>query len=135
MLVPTVLAMVICDAVWRDPETGKPTLLGAFAQLAAVAVPVERAQVCVYAQLSGHQGWATIRADLYQTDGDLDADDAPITLATAGSPVYFVDRAATVDVALTMYNVDLPVFGEYYFTLSMGDAPLAERRLWVVWAT
>ena len=131
MLVPTVLAMVICDAVWRDPETGKPALLGVFTQLGAVSLPVEREQMSVYAQLSGHLGWITVRAELYHAD-ELDPDGTPTPLATTEAPVYFPDRVVTADVALTLYNVDLPAVGEYHLLLLSSGTPLAERRFWVI---
>ena len=132
MMVPAVLAVVICDAVWRDPDTGKATVLGAFLQVVARDLPAELSQLCVYFQMSGHQGWATIRVELFRTDDDEQEDGGGIPLATAEVSVHFADRATAADAAVTMYNVDLPAFGEYHFVLSVTGVPLEQRRIWLI---
>ena len=126
MLLPTVLAMVICDSVWRDPDTGKATVLGAVTGMVARGLPVELAQLSVYFEMSGYRGPVTVRGDLIGTDGDANTS---VVLASAQSTVRFADRVTTYGGALTFYNVDLPGAGEYYVELSAADTPLADRRL------
>ena len=125
MMVPTVLARVICDAAWRDPATRTMTLLGTFAEINPAGLPAEIDQICIYYHLSGHRGRVTLRADLYRTaDGD-EADPLASAQVEAVSP----DRLTSVDGSLTLYNVDLPLPGEYHVMRSADDVPFANRRL------
>ena len=127
MLVPNVLAMVICDAVWRDPTTGKVTLLGVFTEVAGRDLPVELGQLCVYFHLSGYRGTTTVRIELSSAaEGE-----SAVPLASAELNMTFPDRLASRDGAATLYNVDLPTFGEYTCIMWAGDTPIASRRLLV----
>jgi hypothetical protein len=50
---PKVEAMIVCDAVHRDPGTGKHTLLGTFNVLAAPSFPTLATPFYVFLGLSG----------------------------------------------------------------------------------
>lgn len=52
-MTPRVEAVVICDAVHRDPGTGKHTLLGTFSAAGGPEFPVVVGQLAVFVVLSG----------------------------------------------------------------------------------
>ena len=88
--------MVICDAVWVDPNTGKATILGTFAALSAREFPVVSNKFAVYTALTDIHGSIGLRLDL------VDADELePVVLAETEvgdlTPVEVVEAVFELD--------------------------------------
>jgi len=47
-VLPLPLALIVCDHVWREPSTGKITILGAFSAIEASDFPAEFAEIAIY---------------------------------------------------------------------------------------
>ena len=71
---PFPLAMVICDAVWRDPATGKWTLLGCFSAIEARVFPCFRPNLAVFVSLTDGRGKTPLKLRLV----DVDEEQEPI---------------------------------------------------------
>jgi hypothetical protein len=118
---PYLLAMVVCDAVHRDPATGKHTLLGIFSSLACPGFPARHASFGVYAAVTENQATTPLRLVVADVDG------SPIVQAEA--PLPEADPRAVLEVSLTLNNVTFPAPGEYRLQLFAGGEFLGERRL------
>jgi len=53
---PYALALVVCDAIWRDPSTGKRTILGCFSVIGAKSFPTKHPIMSVYAAVTDAHG-------------------------------------------------------------------------------
>jgi len=71
-LEPYVLAMLICDAIWKDPSTGKSFLLGTFSSIAATVFPVVHPVMGIYIVLTDGRGKVPIKLQLVSADEDDD---------------------------------------------------------------
>jgi hypothetical protein len=66
---PRVIAMLLCDAVYIEPVTSKPTILGVHDQVAAPAFPAT-IRLNIFAALTEIYGQTTIRAVVRPLDGE-----------------------------------------------------------------
>lgn len=123
---PLAQAMVICDAVWDDPSTGKNFLLGTFSSIAAGSFPCTHRQLRVYVVVTDCHGHTTLTLRLVYVDPDETADRQILeTDMQIDSP----NPLATGELVFGLRNVVFPQPGEYRFQLECEGAPLMERRL------
>ena len=71
---PFPLAMVICDAVWRDPATGKWTLLGCFSAIEARVFPCFRPNLAVFVSLTDGRGKTPLKLRLVDVNEEQETD-------------------------------------------------------------
>lgn len=124
-LAPYSLAMIVCDAVWVDPATGKRTILGTFSALGAHSFPVRQPTMAVYFSLSDHEGPARVRLRLTDVDDELE-------LVVVEVDMNFPDRRTIIEGHFGLNNVVFPGPGEYRFQLYANGEFLIERRLMMV---
>ncbi len=120
---PVCLALLVCDAVWRDPATGKHTLLGCFSAIGAHQFPVIHPQLAVYLALT--DGYDSVPLELRLIDADEKA------LTTTTLEVQFGDPLAVVEIAVHLTEVTFPSPGRYRLQLTASGTPLMERRFGV----
>jgi hypothetical protein len=120
---PHVLALVLCDAVHRDPVTGKNSLLGTFSTVTARSFPATHATMCAYVALTDGVGRQQIEFRLTPAGRT----DAPI--AAASFDLDFDDSRMTFEVVVRLTDVVVPAPGEYRIVLACGDEVLLERRM------
>lgn len=120
---PQVLALVLCDAIWRDPATGKAFLLGTFSVINSTAYPAAHGSMHAYVALSGGHGAAQLVLRI------VDVDDEEKPLMEAGGPANFEDPRAVLEIDLEIKGVVFPKPGEYRFQLFAGEDLLLERRI------
>ena len=120
---PYPLAMVVCDAIWRDPGTGKSFILGCFESISATEFPCTHPLIAVYVALTDGRGSTPIKLRLV----DVEAEEEP--LVEMELDVEFQDPRMVAELTLHMKDVAFPKPGEYRFQLSSGTAPLLERRI------
>ena len=112
MPAPYPLAMVVCDAVWCDPGTGKAFLLGCFSGITAVEFPVVHPLLAVYAALTDGRGTVNVNLKLVDSDEENDP------LFDGQMPVQFDDPRMISELAFHLPGITFPKAGEYRFNCS-----------------
>ena len=119
---PYVLAMLICDAVHRDPGTGKPTIIGCFGTIGAAQFPAAHPFMTVYVELTDGRGQVPLTLRLVDSDEDSE-------IFRAETEVNMSDPLAIVVTAFGINGAIFPKAGEYRMQLLAGTERLLERRL------
>ncbi len=122
---PIPLAMVVCDAIWVDPSTGKRTILGVFSEIGASVFPAVHPLIAVHVDLTDGQGAIPIKLQLL----DVDEEGEPIHVAE--EQVEFPDPRTIITMAVHMAEIAFPRPGEYRLQLFARNEFLMERRLFV----
>jgi hypothetical protein len=122
---PTVLAMVICDAIHQDPATKKCTLLGTFSTITARSFPVVHPGLAIHVALTEGRGNTRIRLSLVSADEHQ-------TLFTQEGVIQFADPRVVAEINFGIRNLNLPNPGEYRVQIHANDELLGERRLHVM---
>jgi hypothetical protein len=118
--------MLICDAVWSDPWTGKKTLIGTFSHIVANAFPLAHPFLAVFLALADARGKFPVKVRLVGSD-----EDAP-PLMEVEAEVSNDDPRAVVELVLNFNGVVLPAPGEYRLQAHAANEFLIERRLLAV---
>lgn len=122
---PYVLALIICDAVYIDPATGKKTILGVFTAVRASSFPVIFPLITVYAALTDGRGKIPITFRLTTVDDDT------VVVETVGE-ISSDDPRAVCELIINFGNVPFPSPGEYRLQLIACGEFLMERRIVIV---
>ncbi len=122
---PYPLAMIVCDAIWRDPTSGKRFLLGCFTVLHARGFPVQHPVMAVHVVLTNGHGTIEVTARL------IDEDETRPPIWGTKHSVDFPDPRGTVELDFVLGPVIFPAAGAYRFQLFAGDEFLMERRIFV----
>lgn len=122
---PQVLALVVCDAVHRDPTTGKHTLLGCFNALSCRGFPATHPGLALHAALTEGYGRVPVEARLVRTDGQE-------VLHRLRVEVVFEDPRAVAEVTFAFREVLVPAPEELRVQVLAEGEVLAERRLRVL---
>jgi hypothetical protein len=125
IIAPYPLAMVVCDAIWQDPTTGKKTILGTFSSLGAPNFPVLHPVLGVYVVLADGRGVVPVVLRL------VDVDDETEPLAELTQEVDFKNPRVNVELCFQIGNLVFPHEGEYRFQLYAASEFLLERRILV----
>lgn len=125
IVAPYPLAMILCDAVWHDPSTGKRTLLGLFSSISARSYPMIHPFSAVHVALTDGRGQMDIRLRL------IEANESHGVLWEGIYSVHFIDPRATWELDFHVHNVKFPAPGEYRFQLFAANQYLMERRLYL----
>jgi hypothetical protein len=120
---PYALALIVCDAIWRDPATGKHTILGCFSTITAQEFPCTHPVLSVYAAITDGHGTVPIALRL------VDVDDEEDPVFESSSEIAFPDPRTVVELAFGATNITFPHEGEYRLQLRSGSALLMERRI------
>jgi hypothetical protein len=120
---PYPLAMVICDAVWRDPSTGKHTLLGCFNGIAAASFPTVHPQLAVFVAIT--EGYGKVPLALRLVDGV----EVSRSLSEATVELDFADPMAIAEIAVQFQKLQFDRPGTYRLQLVTGGHLLMERRI------
>lgn len=115
--------MVLCDAIWQDPTTGKATLLGLFSEIRVREFPSRHPQLAVHVALTDGQGDVPVQVKLVDVDEELQ----PL-FAMEGS-LKFPHPQAIAQLNVHMRNVVFPQAGDYRLQLFARGHLLLERRL------
>ena len=89
---PCAIALVVCDAIWRDPGTGKRTILGCFSTIYARKFPAVHSLLSVYAAICDGHGKVPVSLRLVDVDEQLDPLFELKGEATFRDPREVVDR-------------------------------------------
>ncbi len=128
METPIVLAFLLCDHVWQNPDDGTHSILNTFSGLGGLRFPLTRRSVTLFFVLTNGRGSQKLRIELV----DVDETRKPIFVAEAD--LHFVDPRQVVEQAIAFKNVTFPQPGDYRLKLFVGREFLMERRLEVAQA-
>ncbi len=123
IVAPCPLAMVVCDAIWCDPGTGKQVLLGLFSAIHARTFPAVHPVMAIHVALTDARGTIPIRLVL------VDANEEREPLFDETQDVEFPDPRAVIELDFHLGNLRFDEPGEYRFQLYGGSTPLMERRI------
>jgi hypothetical protein len=122
---PIPLAMVVCDAIWIDPSTGKHFLLGLFSEIAARDFPAMHPLIAVHVCMTDAEGKILIKLQL------VDVDESRDPLFMVENELEFPDRRANIVMMAQLRGVVFPEPGEYRLQLFGRGELMLERRLLV----
>lgn len=120
---PLALAMILCDEVWTDPNTGKKSILGTFSAIFGSAFPLRLNQLSVYLALTDAHGPVSMKMRII----DVDEEQSPVFEKDFNPD--FPDPLAVLEATLKMTGLVFPVDGEYRVQLFCADELLIERRV------
>jgi hypothetical protein len=120
---PYPLAVVICDLVWKDPGTGKATLLGCFSALMGPKFPLSVLSLGLYVALTDGRGKIPIRIRI------VDVDESHPPVLETDLEFEFADPRMIAEVCMNMQGLIFPKPGEYRCQVFAGSEFLIERRL------
>lgn len=123
---PVALALILCDAIYIDPATGKRSLLGLFTVVISRDMPAVSPLIAVYACLTECHGKVPFTFQV------IDVNEERPPVFEAHSEVEVGDPIGVAEVNLIIGNLVFPEPGEYRFRLLSNGHPLIERRLLVV---
>jgi hypothetical protein len=130
MAEPYCLAMVLCDAVHRDPTTGKHTILGTFSTVSANTFPA-KVRFCIYFAITDGLGPAKLRLRLVDAESgivDKSENDSEGPVCEIQVDVTFEDPLVVMETVMGLETA-LPKPGLYHCELWAGDDLLMSRRL------
>ena len=125
-LTPYPLAMVICDGAWRDPYTGKWTLIGTFSIIGGEAFPLAHPILTVYVALTDGRGKFPIKIQL------VDVDEIEEPLLEMEQESEFSDQRVVGELVFQASGVMFPAPGEYRLMLFANGEFLIERQIIVL---
>jgi hypothetical protein len=123
---PQVLSMMLCDAVWRDPSTGKTFIQGGFTAITAPAFPCAVAKFSAYIAMTQISGAVPINLRLVFVDDD---ETDPKDISSAQAKVDSHDPLAVAEGEFLFHDIVFERPGEYRFVLECEGETLLERRL------
>jgi hypothetical protein len=121
--------MVVCDGIWRDPYTGKKTLLGIFSALGGESFPLRHPVLSVYVSLTDGRGRMPIRLELVDAEEQL----APVFSDT--QEIEFTDPRAVSEICFEVRGLEFPGPGEYRLRLFANEEFVIERQIVVLGAS
>ena len=110
-LIPTVVALLLCDTVIIEEGTGKKSLIGVFDRFNFPEFPAQVQGFSFYARLTDVEGNYTFRIDV--TDLEFDK----VILSIDSSEALTPENVRYMDLVLTMPPVKFPRPGNYEFQL------------------
>jgi hypothetical protein len=120
---PVPLAMVVCDAVWRDPATGKHFILGCFSAIGAHVFPTVHPSLSAYLALTDGYGKTALALRL--------VDSASNQLYESRVEVDFADPRSIVEISMQFHHLSFSAPGEYRLQLHAGSSFIMERRVMI----
>lgn len=121
---PRVQALVVCDAVEASAEeTDVFHLEGVRSAIEVASFPYVRPRLCVYLQMSAHQGEASCRLEIHRPGTD------DVISQTPPRMVPFQGPLTVRHVVFRFRNCSFPEPGVYYVQCLCGSKLIGERPL------
>ena len=122
MTPPIPLTLLICDHVWRDPNSGKHHLLGTFSAIGSSIFPLVT-NLSVYFAVTEGQGQLPVRLEF------IDVDEERPAVVDAEGMFQFGHLRQVIDGTFNFSNLIFPEPGEYRLKLFVAGEFLMERSL------
>lgn len=120
---PTVINMLICDGVHRDPGSGKWTLLGLFNSINAATYPVTHPQLFAYVAIAGANGKMPLRFQMVAADRK----EEPLLKLEAELTVN--DPKVVADMVVPIRGCTFTKTGEYLLQVYADNKFIGERAI------
>ncbi|MSR60598.1 MAG: hypothetical protein EXS05_23650 [Planctomycetaceae bacterium] len=121
---PIPLALLICDHAWKDPHSGKYSLLGTFSGLGCGRFPMVT-NLTVFFSVTEGQGSLPVRMEL------IDVDEERPAVFDAEGIFEFEHLRQVIEGTFDFANLVFPEPGEYRLKLFAAGEFLMERALHV----
>lgn len=121
---PYTLAMVVADGIWRDPSTGKRTILGCFSEIGATKFPFVHPQLAVYVAMTDVHGKVAVKLRMVHAENDGEE-----PLFEREAEVELPDPRVVVEMDFTVGGLVFPRPGQYRLQLLAAGEFLLERRI------
>jgi hypothetical protein len=119
--------LVLCDEIEQRPdEEGVFDLHGARTQVQALSFPYRPSQLCIYLQVSGHEGMASGQVVVVSEATEEEIVSAPI------NDIQLLGPLTAIPVGLRIRNCEFPAPGVYWFQVILNEKLVAERRFHVL---
>lgn len=112
---PDLNAMLICDTVITDRNTGKNSVIGIFDRIVARSFPVTHPSLTVYARIIDAQGQYVFKLELVNLTNDQ------VIGGGATPPLEVPDRMLPHDLVFSLHGLIFPAEGRYEFRLYADD--------------
>ena len=119
---PYVISFIACDDTIFDSSTNKRSIIGILQDVHALGYPALHPRLSIFAELTNGHGMVEIEIRMVHA-----ATDKPVF--SAKGTVDMSDPRAVGNLIFSMYNVVIPMEGEYRFQLYSAGTLLVERRL------
>jgi hypothetical protein len=116
--------MVVCDHVWRDPSTGKHSLLGTFNRLATGSFPFTHSAMALYLATTDVKCRGSLRARI------IDVNETRDPIFVKNGELGAKDPTAFLETIIPISGVTFPEPGEYRLQVFFNDEVIGERRLY-----
>jgi len=116
-VVPSVVAMLVCDHVITEVGTNKKSLIGVFENFFSTQFPAVLARISVYVKLADAFGKYQFKLRLVRLKDES-------LVAEIGIDAEVKDSSHYSELALNMGNLPLPAPGKYEFQLYANDVYL-----------
>lgn len=127
LVLPRVHVMVLCDEIEASPiEEEVFDLRGVRTSIAAPAFPYVHPQLCLYLQMTGHEGTASGEVQAVRAETDDTISRQPI------GPVQFLGPLVLLPLRVWLMDCAFPEPGLYYLQAYFGQKLVAERPLWLL---
>ena len=126
VVLPRVHVMVLCDEI--EPSSVEEDvfdLRGVRTHIVAPSFPYTHPQLCVYLQMTGHEGVASGRAAVTFNEAE------EALAKTEDYPISFQGPLAFMHVAWNIYDCVFPEPGVYYVQVFFDDKLIHERALFL----
>lgn len=122
---PSLQALLICDQILHDQQTGKFSAIGIFTKIHLPTFPWRHPMLGVYASFSDAHGEYAVELQLADQSTQQ-------VIGTARGPKLTVPhRLAVVDFSFTIANLSFPHAGQYEFRLLANSELLGGKTVWV----
>lgn len=122
---PLCLGLILADAIWVDPGSGKRTILGTFSTIFAPRFPAVHHLMAIHCALTDGHGNTEVVLKL------VDMKNEESLFETKGM-LEFKDPRMVAEIDFHLPNLVFPHEGEYRFQLFGNGEFLMERRLSVL---
>ena len=117
---PVNLAIIVCDSIIEDRQTGKKTLVGIFSQLSSTQFPCRHHSLAVFVSLT--EGSGRYQAQLQCVKA---REDKPVLQMQGG--IEFKDPKAVVELGFTIDGMIFPEPGIYEFQFLCDGVLIGQR--------
>jgi hypothetical protein len=124
---PVLLAMLACDHIWRDPGSGKWSLLGVYEWLHAHTEPLEPLELEVYAQLTNLHGVYDFELAILRA-----SDEKELARYALGGRIHAHDPLRRLQIGFCIKRLALPAFGKYVLRLMSDRRIVGDAVLWAL---
>jgi hypothetical protein len=127
--IPSVLAILICDKIIEEAQTGKKTLVGLFGRLNAAQLPVAL-PFAIYVKLTDGEGDYAFRINISL----LDETSEQLVAQVSTPPQNIPSRLTVAELALNLPPIPFSKFGRHEVQLYANEVYIAHTTLDVVQA-